>query len=138
MRALTKYSLLHLPGIALCGLLVFCMWRFVGLPGWIATLLFVAWLIKDAAFYPLLRRAYASGGTAGTTALVGRRGIVRRGLAPAGSIALGGELWRAEVEPGATPLAAGTTVRVVAARGMTLIVTPDDGATEPPPTPSAV
>jgi membrane protein implicated in regulation of membrane protease activity len=82
--------------------------------------------VKDAAFYPLVRRAYAGAGANATARLIGQHGVARQTLAPRGYVALGSELWRAEVEPGAAPIAAGHAVRVVGARQLTLIVAATD------------
>ena len=62
----------------------------------------------------------------GTPGLIGQTGIVREPLAPAGQIAIHGELWRAVVEGGAVEV--GTTVRVVDVDGLTLKVVKAGGA----------
>jgi membrane protein implicated in regulation of membrane protease activity len=122
MSPLLRYSLLQLPALGFLALIVLALWRFAALPGWAAAALVIGWAIKDAAFYPLLRSAYTGPGGSGTLRLVGQRGVARQDLAPRGYVALGTELWRAEVEPGAAPIAAGRGVRVVGAHRLTLIV----------------
>lgn len=127
MSPLARYALFQLPGQVGVALLVFILWEWAGLPGWAALAIVAAWVAKDAALYPLLRRAYETPPN-GAEALIGRRGVVRRRLAPRGTVAFGIELWRAEIGPAGEPIDAGVAVRVVAVRGLTLIVAADDGA----------
>jgi membrane protein implicated in regulation of membrane protease activity len=126
MTPLLKYTVLQLPGLAFVALLGLLLWRFAELPGWAAAGAVMLWAVKDAAFYPFVRQAYAGAGASATARLVGQCGVARQMLAPRGYVALGSELWRAEVEPGAAPIAAGHAVRVVGARRLTLIVAPTD------------
>jgi membrane-bound serine protease (ClpP class) len=59
----------------------------------------------------------------GAAGLIGEIGIVRETLAPAGQVAVHGELWRAVgVEP---PIEAGTRVKIVGVEGLTLTVVKD-------------
>ena len=55
------------------------------------------WAVKDVAMYPFVRSAYAGPGGPGTARLVGQRGVARQALAPRGYVAVGSELWRAEL-----------------------------------------
>jgi membrane protein implicated in regulation of membrane protease activity len=126
MSPLLRYTLLQLPGLGFLGLIALALWRFAGLPGWAAAALVIGWAIKDAALYPLLRSAYSGPGGPGTARLVGQRGVARQDLTPRGYVVVGSELWRAEVEPGAAPIAAGCSVQVVGARRLTLIVAASD------------
>lgn len=57
----------------------------------------------------------------GESAMVGRLGVARTGLAPEGQVMIDGELWRAVSQDGA--VAAGEAVRVAAIDGLTLKVT---------------
>ena len=57
----------------------------------------------------------------GESAMVGRLGLARTGLAPEGQVMIDGELWRAVSQDGA--VAAGDPVRVAAIDGLTLKVT---------------
>jgi len=128
MSPLLRYTLFQLPGLVVAAVLLIGVWRLAGVPGWLAALLFALWVIKDAAFYPLLRRAYEGEERGGAARMIGQRGTARQDLAPRGYVALGSELWRAEVAPGGGPIRAGGAVRVVDARRLTLIVAPvDDG-----------
>jgi membrane protein implicated in regulation of membrane protease activity len=115
---------LQLPGIAFVALLVAGLWRGGIVSAWTAGCLLALWIAKDAAFYPLLRKAYESGGADGAARLVGRTAVVRRRLAPRGYVGVGAELWRAELQDGAGPVEPGSEVRVVGARRLTLIVVP--------------
>ncbi len=77
--------------------------------------------------YPLLRTAYESGAKTGSEQLIGARGIAQDELAPHGYIRVRGELWRAEANPIDTAIPAGSRVKVVAAKGMTLTVKAEKG-----------
>lgn len=126
MSPLVRYALFQLPGQAGAAVLVWALWRWAGLPGWAAFAIVAAWVAKDAALYPLSRAAHQPA-PEGAAVLIGRRGVARRRLAPRGTVAFGVELWRSEIAPGAAPIESGTAVRVVAVRGLTLIVAVDDG-----------
>jgi membrane-bound ClpP family serine protease len=123
MTPLVRYTLMQLPALALVALVGVVLWRLALLPGWLVAAAVALWAAKDVAFYPFVRAAYVGSGDDATARLLGRHGVARQPLAPSGYVALGSELWRAEVEPGAAPIAAGHAVRVVGARRLTLIVT---------------
>jgi membrane protein implicated in regulation of membrane protease activity len=125
MSPLLRYALFQLPGIAGVAVLVAALWRWTGLPAWAALAIVGAWVAKDVALFPLLRRAHEPP-PEGAAALIGRRGVARRRLAPRGTVAFGVELWRAEIEPTARPIDAGAPVRVIAVRGLTVIVAADE------------
>lgn len=125
MSPLARYALFQLPGIAGAAILAYVLWRWAVVPGWAAAAIVGAWILKDAALYPLARAAHQPA-PEGAAAMIGRRGVARRRLAPRGTVAFGVELWRAEVVAGATPIEADSAVRVVAVRGLTLIVAADD------------
>lgn len=128
MAPLLKYALLQIPGIVFVGALLFALWRWEVTSGRTAGSLLALWVAKDVAFYPLLRRAYEPSGAHGAARLVGRTGVARRRLAPRGYVAVGGELWLAELRDRGAALAEGMPVRVVGGRRLTLIVVPDDPA----------
>ena len=90
-----------------------------------------AWVVKDIVAYPFVRRAYERSRSA-TEALVGAVGVVRDSLSPSGSgwITIRGEVWRAELAPGADagPIPAGRRVRVHSVDGRTLRVVPANDA----------
>jgi membrane protein implicated in regulation of membrane protease activity len=55
---------------------------------------------------------------------VGQRVLAEEGLAPDGYVRIGAELWRAELAGGSA--ARGAVLRVVAVRGLTLVVEPEE------------
>lgn len=124
MTPVTRYCLLQIPGILfLCGVLwwgVSLRWMTLDTAGWIL----VAWVLKDAMLYPLYRPALQRGPGHGTQALEGRLGKVVRPLTPRGQVRVDGELWAA-VDTENRPLRRGDRVRVVGARGLTLLVEPE-------------
>lgn len=129
MPPLLRYWLLQLPGIALLGALLYGALQ----AGWIDWLTFgailAAWVAKDALLYPFVRKAYAAGEAPHPRErLVGREGQTVQALDSenSGYVRIGGELWRARLDPAADADAAlpGTRVRVQAADGFTLRVTP--------------
>jgi membrane-bound serine protease (ClpP class) len=65
-------------------------------------------------------RALARRPVLGTSAFVGETGIAKDDLAPAGLIAVHGEIWRAIATNG--PVSAGSRVRIVGVEGLTLTV----------------
>ncbi|MEW6566613.1 MAG: nodulation protein NfeD [Chloroflexota bacterium] len=60
----------------------------------------------------------------GVEALVGRVGQARSPLAPRGMVQVAGELWSAELEPGASAVAEGEAVEVIGVDGLRLRVRP--------------
>jgi len=119
---LARYVLFQLPGTALVGVLMLAFWEETALPGWAGVLFFVAWIVKDAMLYPLLRRAYEPGEPTDAQKLVGSRGVARDALDPRGHVQVRGEIWRARAVEGAEPIAAGSDVVVRAADRFTLLV----------------
>lgn len=115
-----RYFLFQIPGWLVSALLLTFLTEVELLSSRTALLLWVAWIVKDAAMYPLLHRAYESGaGRHGGAALVGSRAIVVRSLGPRGFVRVRGELWRAEC-PENAPV--GAEVEVVSAEAMRLVV----------------
>ena len=125
MSTLTRYLLLQVPGWVLAGAILTGLRYWWGLPRWAAFGLFLLWVVKDLAMYPLLRIAYEAGVKTGSEELVGARGVAQEELAPDGYVRVRGELWHAEANPGNAPIPAGSPIRVLAAQGMTLIVKAD-------------
>ena len=93
---------------------------------WLTSGLFVGLVVKDFIWYPSMRTAYESNVRTGAEQLTDAQGVVQTELNPQGYVQVRGELWRAEVEHDAAPIARGSPVRVQAARGLTLIVTADE------------
>lgn len=125
MSTWTKYLLLQLPGWVLAIIVLTGLRHWLGLPFWIALGLFLLWVVKDLVMYPLLRTAYESRVKTGIEELIGTRGIVEQELAPRGYIRVRGELWRAEVKADDGRIPRGSSVRILEAQGMTLIVEAD-------------
>lgn len=125
---LAKYLVLQVPGWLGVGALLAAGVRWWELDPRLGAGLFAAWVVKDLALFPVLRRAYEPAEASPAEALVGAHGVVMRALEPAGTVRLGAELWSARVASGEDPLAAGTAVRVRAVRGLTLWVEADPEA----------
>ena len=128
MRTFLKYLFVHLPEWSLgCVVLSFaCSWGWLSWPG--AVTLLLIWIVIDLAIYPLLREAYRAKGRTGVEALIGMTAEAEGPLDPSGFVALRGELWRARLADKGASVSPGAVVHVVAAEGLTLIVTP----AEPP------
>lgn len=118
---LFRYGLLQLPGTLLIGALLWWAVSSDWLRPGAALLLLLGWLLKDVLLYPAFRWALQPPPPIGGAALLGREGVLSRPAAPVGQLRLAGELWSARAR-GDRPLVAGTRVRVVAARGLVLIV----------------
>jgi membrane protein implicated in regulation of membrane protease activity len=129
---LAKYLLFQLPGMALAGVALVVLVRVWDLSPRTALLLFVFWVVKDFAMYPLLRNAYAGSHHDAGEALVGALGTARERLDPAGYVRVGAELWHAEVSRERAPVESGAAVRVRAVRNLTLHVEPVPDALDDP------
>ena len=97
----------------------------VGLPDWAAAAIIAVWVVKDVVMFPFVRIAYQPGSGDGARSLIGARGTAEDALRPSGYVRISAELWRAELEPGASPVEAGDRVRVTGLRGLTLVVERD-------------
>ncbi|HEV8712504.1 MAG TPA: NfeD family protein [Candidatus Binatia bacterium] len=126
MTTWTKYLLLQTPGWLVMAVLLLGLWHWLGLSPWVAIGLFVVWVVKDFLLYPFVRSSYETTAKTGSQQLVGALGVARERLAPNGYVHVHGELWQATAEPSHTPIAAGSTIRVQAAHGLTLIVTAEE------------
>lgn len=121
-----RYLLFQLPGwIAAVAVLGFCVVR-----GWVslgmAFGLFALWILKDLAFYPLVRKAYDPRDIDVQKKLIGLEGVAIEPLNPTGYVRVRGELWKARVESkegqGRASLESGAAIRVLDVDGMTLVV----------------
>jgi membrane protein implicated in regulation of membrane protease activity len=117
-----RYALFQLPGGAAAAALLLAFWDETGLPAWLGALAFAAWIAKDVALYPLLRRAYEPPAASGPERLVGSRGTARNDLRPEGQVQVQGEIWRARAVEHDAPIPAGAEVVVRAAERLTLVV----------------
>ena len=116
-----RYTLFQLPAIALVAAGLSGAVQYWGLPTVYAWSGLGLWVLKDAAMYPLVRKAYEPNDR-GPEALVGSHGVAEDALAPEGWVRLGPELWRAELAPESAPAPRGANVRVVRVHGLVLVV----------------
>ncbi len=123
-RTLVRYTLFQIPDLILLGLGLAAAVRWWNLPVPVAYALVAFWIAKDIAMYPLVRVAYESGSSSGVDGIRGALGVVTQPLAPSGYVRLGSELWKAELEDRDASLPTGASVRVVAVRGLTIVVEP--------------
>jgi membrane-bound serine protease (ClpP class) len=82
-------------------------------------------LVSGGIFFAIMMvavRAQQTPVRTGEESMSGRIGIARTSLNPKGSVQLGGELWSAVLEEGATKLQPGTRVEVVKVDGLKLVV----------------
>lgn len=129
-RTVLKYSLFQIPGIVLVamGLSLFDYW--IDLPGWIWALTLGVWVAKDVLLFPFLWRSFDDRHKAHSYLPLNQIATVVERIGPEGRVRLRNELWRAELAEGVEPIDPGTPVRVIEAKGLLLVVTPEPG--EPP------
>jgi membrane protein implicated in regulation of membrane protease activity len=126
MRVFARYLVLQIPGQFIAAVTLVMLVRWTELTPMLAGLLFVLWVIKDLAMFPVTRIAYEpQGGSQGAEALLGALGVAQEDLAPeqTGYVRVGAELWRAQL-CGGESVAKGATVRVTEVRDLTLQVEP--------------
>jgi membrane protein implicated in regulation of membrane protease activity len=117
---LLRYWLFQLPGaLAVAGLLVLLV-HWWDLEPRLASLFMALWVLKDLALYRFVRKAYEPRSGGGADALVGVLATARDRLEPEGYVVVGHELWRARLREGVVEK--GALVRVLAVRGLTLVV----------------
>jgi membrane protein implicated in regulation of membrane protease activity len=122
-----------IPGAVLFLLVLLLLRHWLHYSGWIVWGLLALWLMKDAALFPFVRTAFLPHREEESNPLVGGLGIARERLDPGGYILIRGELWRAEIPPGAPPVQMGEPVRVLRVQGLTLQVEADPGKKEDSP-----
>ena len=122
--ALTRYVLYQIPGWVLAVVVAFLLYRWIGLPGWAAVALVLAWTLKDAALYPILRASYEPNSRPVIERLVGLTGVAVEPLSPRGFVRVRGELWLAEPIAADVEIRRGHAVTIDAVRGATLLVRP--------------
>jgi len=118
-----KYALLQVPELALLSLLLLLVRRWTDYPPWIFWTVLILWIVKDAALYPIYRKALSSAGP--SDSVIGARGIARERIAPCGYILVKGELWQARLREGAQAVEEGDPVRVLKMEGLTLEIVPE-------------
>ena len=124
-RALGRYMLLQIPGLFVVGVTLTLLVRWAYLTTPLAWGLFGLWVLKDAALFPILRVGYETHpGAGGADGMLGAVGIAEEALTPGSpaTVRVGPERWTARLADGGTALPAGSTVRVVAVRDLTLLV----------------
>ncbi len=122
-----KYALFQIPGIAFAVAVAWWAHRSWGLPAHWAIAGVAGWILKDAALFPFVRHAYAISGGKAATPEIGSLVVANERIDPCGYVRVGAELWRAELQPGAAPLAEGDSGRICGVRGLTLLVEPEAG-----------
>lgn len=122
--ALARYLLFQVPGWCLAAGALAAAVRFLGLSLEWAAAGFALWLLKDAVLYPIVRRAYEPDGIRPHGPLP-EHAIAESAIEDEGWVRAGPERWRARRAPGAPAVAPGATVRVVAVRGLVLLVEPE-------------
>jgi len=122
VSTLTRYTLLQIPGWVITVAVLAIPWELGFISFRVAAILFGLLVLKDAVIYPFVRRAYEPAGKNRIEDLIGHVAEVRRDLRPEGYVRVRGELWRAEVDGDSDSITLGDRVRVVGARGFTLIV----------------
>jgi membrane protein implicated in regulation of membrane protease activity len=126
MRVFARYLVLQIPGQFIAAVTLVMLVRWTELTPMLAGLLFVLWVIKDLAMFPVTRIAYEPQGSGqGADALLGALGVAQEVLVPeqTGYVRVGAELWRAQLR-GDESVAKGATVRVTEVRDLTLQVVP--------------
>ncbi len=132
VRTAVKYALLQIPSALVLLIVLLLLGHSFSLPSWLTWTILGLWIAKDAALYPLLRRAYEPSAASSLGSLQGARGTARQPLAPAGYILIRGELWQAEVQAGES-VAPGEEVVVRGSRGLVLLVSPAENRNRPMP-----
>ncbi|MDH3443005.1 MAG: NfeD family protein [Deltaproteobacteria bacterium] len=122
MPTLLRYLFFQIPGWVTAAVVAVGLLHWEIVPDWVALLGISVWVLKDLAFYPLLRSAYETHVKSGSEALVGKKGTAQSDITQEGYIRINGELWRAVTEPAGLVIAAGTEVEVVRAEGMKVVV----------------
>jgi membrane protein implicated in regulation of membrane protease activity len=122
LKTFLRYLLFQILGWAILALVLYVLVHKTEVPRWPAMGLFILWVIKDLAMFPLVRSSYEGNTTTGAETLIGSRGRVQEPLTPEGYVKINGELWKAQTESPNQLLARDTPVRVRGARGLTLIV----------------
>jgi membrane protein implicated in regulation of membrane protease activity len=134
---LLRYSLFQIPSAALLAVVLVILHRRLDLSPWIGWGIFLFWIAKDAVLFPLVWRSY-QGDAGGTCSMTGLTGTARTNFSHRGKVEVRGEIWHAETPDGHPPVVAGSKIRVVSSRGLTLVVegvsaAPREGAAVSPP-----
>jgi membrane protein implicated in regulation of membrane protease activity len=117
-----RYWLLQIPGWGVLAVGLVAAHRYLGLSTFWAVVVFVGWLLKDWAIYPVLKEHYRFRAESPAESLRGRKARAREPLRPTGYVELRGELWLAEVVKDGGPVEAGDEVTIESVDGLTLRV----------------
>lgn len=134
-RLIIRYTLLQLPGYVLLILVLILLRRIVNIPDTTLWAVLGLWLAKDIVLFPLVGRYYAPENFQDRFSMIGKDGIVQKPLAPAGTIRVRGELWKAEVTEQWHSIEYGRRVVVQDIKGLTLKVKPAENSEKPSKTP---
>ena len=96
------------------------------LPFWSIILVLFLWVFKDFIMFFFVWRAYLPSGGGDPTKMIGRKGIAREKLDPAGYVQIGGELWYAELKNKKQKIDPGAQIVVRESHGLTLFVEQND------------
>jgi membrane protein implicated in regulation of membrane protease activity len=125
-RVLAKYWALQLPGTVLVIAVLLAFEDDLAWPRWLVWTIAAAWVAKDAILYPFVWRSYDPREPARFPyPMEGAKAVAVERIDPRGRVRISGELWRAELAPGARPIEEGETVKVDARRRFTLLVEPE-------------
>jgi len=122
-----RYLSFQIPGAVVVGALLTAAVHYDVFETATAVALWVLWITKDLALYPLLKRAYEPSGHGYPARLVDRCGKAKETLDPLGYVVISGELWRAEACAEDRPIASGETIVVSGAVGTRLVVRRSQG-----------
>lgn len=122
MPTWVRYVLFQIPQWLLLAILLALAAETMALSAPVARGLFLLWVLKDLAVYPLVRHGYEANSLTGSERLVGHKAVTFQRLAPKGYVKIQGELWRAEARPPNEPIPANCAVSIVGADRLTLIV----------------
>ena len=119
-----RYILLNIPGLAAVILILIIIQHWVVLPVWLFWSAIGFWVVKDAALFPFVWRAYDWERPGRSRSMIGECGLAKERLAPAGYVQIHGELWRAVKIDDGPPIEIGQSVKIVRMDGLTLFVAP--------------
>lgn len=117
---LRTYLAAQLPGWVLALIAVAALSEWTALPGRVAVLVVILWIVKDLLLFPAMRRYYRS--DPAERRIVGQRGTAVTDIAPTGFVRVRGELWQAASDDN---IAAGSEIYVRDIHGLKLTVRRD-------------
>ncbi|MFH1487493.1 MAG: NfeD family protein [Pseudomonadota bacterium] len=133
-RALVKYTLLQIPGLAALILVLILIRRWAELSPLLCLGIIALWVVKDIVLFPFVWKAYDTNPSGDPLTMVGQKGVAEELLNPSGYARFRGELWQAEVAEGHPPVVRGTALKVQEMRGLKLIVEKDQKEKDKPDT----